>query len=174
MKYITIFGSSLPEPGDTQYTAAYETGYLLAKGGYGVCTGGNRGIMEAASKGAVDAGGSALGITVSMFNASNDYLTEKINCSTLFERIEMLMNNGEAYIILQGGTGTLLELAAVWEYMNKGLMPRKPVAAHSPLWHSVVGTLEEQIQFEKREGNLVKCFSSHREMAEWVLSALNK
>lgn len=174
MKYITIFGSSLPEPGDTQYTTAYETGYLLAKGGYGVCTGGNRGIMEAASKGAVDAGGEALGITVSMFNASNAYLTQKIACTTLFERIETLIEKGEAYIILQGGTGTLLELAAVWEYINKGLMPRKPVAAHSPLWKDVVGTLEEQIRFEKREGNLVSCFSSHQKMVEWVLSALTK
>lgn len=173
MKYITIFGSSLPLPGDPQYTTAYEIGLLLAKAGYGVCTGGNKGIMEAVSKGAVTGGAKALGITVSLFSASNSYLTEKIVCNTLFERIDKLISSGEAYIILQGGTGTLLELAAVWEYINKGLMKAKPVASHSPIWQSIVGTMDEQIRLENRTTGLVHPFNDHNKMVEWIISELS-
>ncbi|QOJ27631.1 MAG: LOG family protein [Ignavibacteriales bacterium] len=172
MRYITLFGSSLPSEGDEQYTIAYETGRRIAEAGFGVCSGGNKGIMEAASRGAVEAGGEALGITVSAFPNSNPYLTSKIECPSLFERITRLIEYGDAYIILQGGTGTLLELSAVWELINKGLLPRKPAAAHSPLWSNIIPLMEEQIIREGRLTGLVRTFDDHRAMTEYILGEL--
>lgn len=172
MRYITMFGSSIPVEGDEQYRIAYETGQMIAKAGYGVCSGGNKGIMEAASRGAVEAGGEALGITVSAFPHSNKYLTKQINCTTLFERITKLIASGDAYIILQGGTGTLLELAAVWELINKNLLPPKQAAAHSPLWSGIIPLMEKQIISEGRLSGLIKTFDDHRAMMEYILNEL--
>ena len=63
-KTITIFGSSIPQQGDEQYSAAEKLGELLALKGFDVCNGGNLGIMEAVSKGAVRNGGNAIGLTL--------------------------------------------------------------------------------------------------------------
>jgi hypothetical protein len=128
--------------------------------------------MEAASRGAAEAGGEALGITVSAFPHSNNYLTKRIECTTLFERITKLIEYGEAYIILQGGTGTLLELSAVWELINKGLLPPKPAAAHSPLWSGIIPLMEEQIISERRKPGLIKVFHDHIAMTKYIISEL--
>ncbi|MBZ0200858.1 MAG: LOG family protein, partial [Ignavibacteriaceae bacterium] len=120
---VTVFGSSLPEPGDDEYAVGYELGKQLALNKFDVCTGGYKGIMEAVSKGALDNGSRSIGITLGYIKSKpNKYLTEEIKCYDLFERINKLIELGSGYVVLQGGTGTLLELAAVWELMNKKLM----------------------------------------------------
>jgi uncharacterized protein (TIGR00730 family) len=119
-KIVTVFGSSIPVDGEEQYIDAYKLGSILAKNNFDVCNGGNYGTMEAVSRGAVENGANAIGITLGdFFNNHNKYLTKHIVCDTLFERINRLINTGDAYVALQGGTGTLLELAAVWELINK-------------------------------------------------------
>ena len=119
-KTITIFGSAIPAADDAQYKFAYQLGASLAQNGFNICTGGYKGIMEAASKGAFDNGGLVYGVTVDLWNSEpNPYITIEVREEKLFERITKLLELGDAYIILQGGTGTLLEFAAVWEYANK-------------------------------------------------------
>jgi uncharacterized protein (TIGR00725 family) len=108
---ITVFGSSQPVEADEQYKFAYELGSLLAKNRFDVCTGGFFGIMEAVSKGAVENGAEAIGIIVDHWGGNaNKFVTREIKCSTLFERINKLIETGDGYVILQGGTGTLLVL----------------------------------------------------------------
>ncbi|MGE5432206.1 MAG: LOG family protein, partial [Syntrophomonadaceae bacterium] len=128
-KVITIFGSSIPVSGDEQYSNAYKLGSIFAQNGFDLCTGGNSGIMEAVSKGAVENGAKAIGITLSgSFGTHNTFLTDHIAHDSLFERIQALIETGDAYVALQGGTGTLLEMSAVWEFMNKGFLQEKPFA----------------------------------------------
>lgn len=173
-KVVTVFGSSLPAPGEPEYEYAYMLGARLAQNGFDLCNGGNTGIMEAVSKGAVENGAKAIGISVNHFRAnSNKYLTELIVCDTLFERITKLVDTGDAFVILQGGTGTLLELAAVWEFMNKNIMKHKPIACHSAMWSSIVYIMEQQIKREQREPGLVKCFDGIIEIVEYIKSSLN-
>lgn len=168
-KTITIFGSSLPVDGEEEYEFAYKLGCLLAKNNFNVCTGGYRGIMEAVSRGAAENGGSVTGITLSYLTfPCNKYLTEEIKCDTLFERINRLIEKGDGYIILQGGTGTLLELAAVWEYMNKNIMKIKPVVCHSFMWKEIAGIMDEQIIKEKRISGLVKYLSTAEEISAYM------
>ena len=170
-KTITIFGSSIPVTGEEQYESAYKLGCILAKNNLNICSGGNLGIMEAVSKGAVENGAEAIGITLkNSFGIHNQYLTEHILCDTLFERISMLVNRGDAYIILQGGTGTLLELAVVWEFMNKNMLELKPVACHAKMWEPIIGKMEEQIFKEKRKTGLVKYFSNIEPLCEYIIS----
>lgn len=174
-KTITVFGSSKPVEGEKQYRLAYELGKLLGQKGFNVCTGGYFGIMEAVSKGAVESGSEALGITVSEWGrAANKYVTKEISCSSVFKRLETLIENGDAFIILQGGTGTLLELAAVWEFSNRRMMDHKPVACHSGLWKDVVTAVNKQMEYEGRETDLIKTFDTIVEIVNYVVNALGE
>jgi uncharacterized protein (TIGR00730 family) len=174
-KTITVFGSSVPQHGEEQYTAAEKLGGLLALKGFNICSGGNLGIMEAVSKGAVRKGAKAIGITLNSPGfTSNKYLTEKIICSSLFERITKLIQYGDGYVILQGGTGTLLELSAVWELINKDLIAVNPIVCHSNMWKEIVGVMNNQLRKENRLTDLVKCFSSVEDIAEYLATTLIK
>lgn len=168
-KTITIFGSSMPLNNEEQYITAYNLGKKLALNGFNICTGGFNGIMEAASKGAVEAGAEAIGVTVDLWGRNaNKYVTKEIKCASLLERINKLIESGDGYVVLQGGTGTLLELAAVWEYMNKDLMNIKPLVCHSDIWKTIVNKMNEQMKTEGRTVDLVKPFDTIDEIVDYL------
>ncbi len=172
-KIITVFGSSKPVNNEEQYFTAYNLGKQLALSGFDICTGGFNGIMEAASKGAVEGGSEAIGVTVNLWNGrTNKYVTKEIVCATLFERIDKLIEIGDGFVVLQGGTGTLLELAAVWEYFNKGLLQQKPIACHSKIWKVIVSEMNQQMKLEGRNFEMVKAFDSTEEIANYLKANL--
>jgi len=142
---VSIFGSSRPLPGEKEYAVAEETGRELAGAGFTICNGGYGGIMEASAHGARKAGGHTIGVICSAFpdRKVNPWIDEVIVEESLINRLMRLMNLGDAYVVLKGGTGTLLELAAVWEFMNKHLMSEKPVVLVGDFWGGVVDTLKE-------------------------------
>jgi len=123
-KIVTIFGTGRAKEGQTAYSLAYDTGRLLAQAGFTIANGGYGGTMLAAAKGAAEAGGEIIGVTCSAFKSSraNKYVTREIVTGSLDERLDTLVKLGRAYIVLPGGTGTLLELAKVWELKNKGFL----------------------------------------------------
>jgi uncharacterized protein (TIGR00725 family) len=166
-KTITIFGSAAPAETDAQYKFAYQLGALLAQNEFNICTGGYKGIMEAASKGAFDNGGLVYGVTIDLWSSEpNPYITIEIREEKLFERIKKLLELGDAYIILQGGTGTLLEFAAVWEYANKNLQQPKTIICHSQMWKEIVGVMNKQMALENRRTDLIKYFESVEEIID--------
>ncbi len=168
-KIITIFGSSKPVNNDEQYLTAYNFGKNLALNGFDICTGGFNGIMEAASKGAVEGGGEAIGVTVNLWGGHiNKFVTKEILCDTLLERINKLIELGDAFVVLQGGTGTLLELAAVWEYINKDMMKAKPIACHSSIWKKIVSEMNEQMKIEGRSTDLVRTFDTTVQIVQYL------
>jgi uncharacterized protein (TIGR00730 family) len=168
-KTITIFGSSMPLPGDTEYEDAYYIGKSLAKKGYNICSGGSMGIMDAVSKAANEEGREAIGVTVEIFNSkTSQYLTKEIKCPTLYERLENLVSIGDGYIILPGGTGTLLEISLVWEMFNKNLMSVKPTACFGDIWTKIVEPMEERLKFEKRNVNLINCFGDRESLIKFI------
>ena len=97
--------------------------------------------MLAAAKGAAEAGGKIIGVTCSAFKGSvaNEYISREIVTDSLDERLETLVKLGQAYVILPGGTGTLLELAKVWELKNKCFLePNKPIILVGGFWKLLV------------------------------------
>lgn len=163
----------MPLPGEEEYEAAYKLGRLLGKSGFSVCTGGYQGIMDAVSKGAREFNVDVIGVTVDLFSAvPSKYLTNQTHCNSLFERIEKLIELGDAYIILRGGTGTLVELSISWELMNKNLIDHKPVACHGKMWQKIIQPMEERIKYEKRAAGLVQCFDSIEECFGYIKSKL--
>lgn len=172
-KTITIFGSAIPKEDDTQYKFAYELGTSLAKNGFSICSGGYGGIMEAASKGAYDNGGFVYGVTIELWDKEpNQYITVEVREQKLFERITKLLELGDAYIILQGGTGTLLEFSAVWEYANKNLQQPKPIICNSNMWKEIVDVMNKQMLLENRRTDLVKCSDNVNEIIDYLKTSL--
>ena len=122
IKIVTVFGTSKAGPGDEVFEMAETLGRLLAEHGFTVANGGYGGTMLAGAKGAASVGGRVIGVTCTAFKRgrANGYITEEISTDRLSERLAKLIELGDAYIVLPGGTGTLLELADVWEHKNKG------------------------------------------------------
>jgi hypothetical protein len=172
-KIITIFGSSKPVNNEEQYLTAYNLGKKLALNGFDICTDGFNGKMEAVSKGAVEGGGQAIGVTVKLWGGrANRHVTKEFVCDTLFERINKLIELGDAFVVLQGGTGTLLELAAAWEYSNKSLMDIKPIVCHSSIWKTIVSEMNKQMRLEGRNAEIVKTFDKVEEIVEYLRESL--
>jgi uncharacterized protein (TIGR00730 family) len=150
---VTVFGSSRPVPGDDSYEAAMELGRLLAVSGFTVCNGGYGGIMEASARGAKLAGGTTIGVITGALTtrAHNSWIDRILAENDLIRRMMKLIDLGDAYVVLEGGTGTLLELAAVWELMNKQLMPTRPIVIVGDFWEGVVSTLKDELAWEGLE-----------------------
>jgi len=139
-KTITIFGTGRAKPDDEAYELAQDIGKLLAQAGFTIANGGYGGTMLAAAKAAAQAGGKTIGVTCSAFAATpNKYISRKIVTDSLDERLDTLIKLGHAYIVLPGGTGTLLELAKVWELKNKGfLQQQKPIILVGAFWTPLI------------------------------------
>ena len=140
-KIITIFGTGRTRPGDMAHTLAYKVGKLLARAGFTIANGGYGGTMLAAAKGATEAGGKTIGVTCSAFKGgkANEYISREIITGSLDERLDTLMKLGRAYVVLPGGTGTLLELANVWELKNKGFLEAdKPIILVGGFWRPLL------------------------------------
>ncbi len=143
-KVITIFGTSKTEEGDSVFELAFEIGKLIAQAGFTIVNGGYGGTMLAAAKGASQFGGEIVGVTCSAFKRSkpNRYITREVVTHSLDERLDTLIELGQAYIVLPGGTGTLLEFAKVWELQNKGFVEKKkPIIIMGKFWNPLIELL---------------------------------
>jgi uncharacterized protein (TIGR00730 family) len=151
---ITVFGSATPVAGTPGYDLAYDLGVRLARAGFVVCNGGYGGIMEATAKGAINAGGSTIGIITTFYanRPANPWIREVIETGTPVERLLRLIGEADGFVILPGGTGTLLELAAVWEFMNKGIAATRPAILLGGFWHEVVSLVSGELIREGRAG----------------------
>lgn len=109
---VSIFGSARSLPTDEGYKAAQETAALLAHAGYSVITGGGPGIMEAANRGAFEAGGVSVGCNIELpfEQKPNPYQTLSLKFKYFFVRKMMFVKYSEAFVIFTGGFGTLDEL----------------------------------------------------------------
>src|SRR5712692_2823975 len=126
---VSIFGSARSSPDDPDYKAAQETAALLARAGCSVITGGGPGIMEAANRGAFEAGGTSVGCNIELPHeqGSNAYLTLSLKFKYFFVRKMMFVKYSDAFIIFPGGFGTMDELFEALTLIQKNMIHNFPV-----------------------------------------------
>jgi len=106
--------------------------------------------MEASARGAREAGGHTIGVTCAIWpGKANRWIVEEVRTPSFPERLMTLIERGDAYIALPGGTGTLAELALAWEMMNKSTLSRtvggrKPLLVMAPYWQPVIDCLKQE------------------------------
>jgi uncharacterized protein (TIGR00730 family) len=173
---ITIFGSSRPQPGEKEYLLAYEVGRSLATAGFTICNGGYAGTMEASAAGAHSAQGHTIGVTTEFFHNSrpNQWIREVVTTPTIVERLLELIHRADAFVILKGGTGTLLEMAAVWEFVNKRVIPYAPIIIVGDFWSAVIETLKGELRREGFSTDLVQRVQTAEECADLLTQLLRK
>jgi uncharacterized protein (TIGR00725 family) len=173
-KIITIFGSGLINPAENQYKCAENVGLLLAQNKYTICSGGYGGIMEAVSKGAKSIKGKTIGITLDIPERSaNKYIDENVIMPNWVERLMELIAIGDAYIVFNGGSGTLVELSAIIEMMNKKVMKEKPLLFYKKYWTKVIDSIKneskslnnlitQKLFFIKKENDVLKILRKNK------------
>jgi uncharacterized protein (TIGR00730 family) len=143
-RIITIFGSSRPREDHADYKEARLLGRALAEVGFAVCSGGYAGVMEAVSRGAKEAGGKTYGVTAEFFKPkANAWVDTEIRVTTWQERLFELVRVADGFVTCKGGTGTLVELAVVWEMLNKAVIGNKPIVVLGEFWTPILDRVRE-------------------------------
>ncbi|HEY4102129.1 MAG TPA: TIGR00730 family Rossman fold protein [Gemmatimonadales bacterium] len=126
---VSFFGSARTKPGDRYYKAAERTAQLFAKAGVPVITGGGPGIMEAANKGAYEAGGLSIGCNIELPHEQrpNQYLTRSLDFKYFFVRKTMFVKYAIGFAVFPGGYGTLDELFEALTLMQTDKLTDFPV-----------------------------------------------
>jgi uncharacterized protein (TIGR00730 family) len=138
-KQVVIFGGSSYNPGEEAYEAAEALGRAIAENGWTIVNGGYGGTMLACSRGAAGVGGEVIGVGCTILKTGlNEHVTQPVLTANLHDRLARLIELGDAYVALPGSTGTLAELAMVWELVNKQLIPVRPILCWGDFWKPVV------------------------------------
>ena len=151
---VTVFGSARFEEGHRYYDLAREVGAGLARAGYAVMTGGGSGIMEAANRGAREAGGLSIGcnITLPLEQKPNAYLDRFIQLDHFFVRKVMLVKYSSAFVVMPGGFGTLDEAFEIATLMQTNKIEHFPlIAVGSDFWDDMIDFARDTMI---REGTL--------------------
>ena len=148
---IAIFGSARTKPGDPEYKAAQETAALLATQGFAVITGGGPGIMEAANRGAFEAGGLSIGCNIELpfEQRPNAYQTLSLTFKYFFVRKMMFVKYSLAFIIFPGGFGTLDELFEALTLIQTRKIRNFPIVLFgSSYWKGMLDWFRAQVLLE--------------------------
>jgi hypothetical protein len=149
---VTIFGSARSLPGSVSYDAAEKSARLLVQNGFNVISGGGPGIMEAANKGAAEAGGKSVGLHIHLPHeqAANPYANVRLDFRYFFIRKVMFVKYAVAYIILPGGFGTLDELFEAATLIQTRRIRAFPVILlQSDYWKGLVDWVRDTLLREK-------------------------
>ena len=110
-----------------------------------------KGMTSEADVRKVEAGGHVIGVGCRIFKGKlNPHIREEVQTDSLFARLQSLIELGDAFIVMPGSTGTLAELALVWELMNKQLLARKPILCWGEFWRPVVQIFSGEMMQDPR------------------------
>ncbi len=144
---VIVLGSARMPPNSKYYKTAETFGRLLAKAGFTTITGGGPGIMEAANKGAFEAGGMSVGLNIELPSEQrlNPYVKKSTSFYYFFTRKVMLTSPGNAFVFFPGGFGTLDEFFEVVDYMELGFMNKAPIVlVGKEFWNPIISFIRDK------------------------------
>src|SRR6516164_8435655 len=146
---VTVFGSARVKPDDPHYELARKMGAAIARLGFTVMTGGGPGIMEAANRGAKEAGGRSVGCNIELpfEQVSNAYLDRCVRLHYFFVRKALLVKYSYAFVVMPGGAGTLDELFEALTLIQTGKIKNFPIVIMgTDYWKELIGFIEKMAQ----------------------------
>ncbi len=179
---ISIFGSARTRPENKYYKAATKTATLLTKNGLGVITGGGPGIMEAANKGAFEAGGLSIGCNIELpiEQEPNPYQNISLEFHYFFVRKMIFVKYSVGYIIFPGGFGTLDELFEALTLAQTGKIEHFPIALYgSSYWKDLYDWINKSLvkknaTIDPEDRKLYKIVDEPHEAVEYVVNLIKK
>jgi hypothetical protein len=145
---VAVFGSSRTHEGHPAYALGREVGRALGEAGFAVITGGGPGAMEAANRGAQEAGARSIGLTIDLPRAEppNDYLDACLEFHYFFARKVMFVRYSGAFVVLPGGYGTLDELFEALTLIQTGKIRFFPVVlVGTEFWGDLVAWMRDRL-----------------------------
>lgn len=177
IRHVAIFGYADAEPGGSLYKNVVEVSKKLAEAGYIVVDGGGPGVMRAATIGAKQGGGKVIGVTLypkdmPIFEGRDPQNTvdEEIRTDTYVERTLTLMREGQAYVIFNGGTGTISEFGMAWGLARLYFGHHKPLILYGNFWKNIMKAFKKSMNLRPEELKVYKIVNSPDE----VLRALHE
>ncbi|MGD9096869.1 MAG: TIGR00730 family Rossman fold protein [Desulfobacterales bacterium] len=149
---VSIFGSARTSPDDPAYERAVAVAAAFARENFTVITGGGGGIMEAANKGAAEAGGHSVGLNISLPHEQtpNSFANIQLNFHYFFIRKVMFVKYAMAYVIMPGGFGTLDELfESVTLIQTQRIRPLPVILVGSDYWNGLVDWIRARLLGDK-------------------------
>ena len=173
--HVSVFGSARTPVDSEFYNSARQAGSLLVKAGYGVITGGGPGIMEAASRGAFEAGGRSVGLNIElpMEQFPNQYQNESLSFRYFFVRKVCFLKYSSAVIVYPGGFGTLDELSEVLTMVQTGKIKMIPIIfVGTSFWSGMIQWFKESLaadgMISPEDMNLFKVVDTAEEAVEYL------
>lgn len=162
-KLVSVFGPSECQPGDALYESARTLGNQLALANFLVVTGSYEGVMEAAARGAVEAGGRTVGVTAEVYHARgrsvNPYIHKEVKVKSAVDQLMELIDLADAYIAIGSSPGTLLEVVTAWDFSKKRFIPRKPILLVGDGWRELDRFFSQAPYFDSYRELVVYCQS---------------
>ncbi|MFC1621141.1 TIGR00730 family Rossman fold protein [Candidatus Omnitrophota bacterium] len=172
---VTIFGSAKTEPGDKYYKLAEQTTATLVKDGYAIITGAGPGIMEAANKGAKNAGGASIGLNIQVPVAQkpNKYVATLIDFRYFFCRKVMFVKYARAFVIFPGGFGTMDEFFESITLIQTEKIEEFPVIlVGSEYWKGLVEWMKSSMlkkeRIDKKDLDLFTIVDTPKEISQTI------
>ena len=176
-KGVSFFGSHRVEENSPYYKLAYDTAYVLSRKGYTVVTGAGAGIMEAANRGASDAGMSSVGLNILLpeQQKANPYVNYLLEFRYFFVRKVMFTKYSRAFIVFPGGYGTLDELTeSLALIQTKRIEPAPVILVHKAYWQGLITWIKKvmvsQGTIKEKDVNLFCVVDAPQEVAKAVAS----
>lgn len=171
IKNIAFFGDSTTPKDDPSYKDAYEVAKILAKEGYTIVNGGGPGIMNASTQGAEAANGNTISVTFDPKDAPGfegrylENITDKeIVTQNYIERMFKLMENGHAFIIFKGGSGTMSEFGTAWVLAKLYYGHHKPFILYGEFWVDIIDAIKRNMNIDKEEMSVFEICSKPEEV----------
>lgn len=171
IKYVAIFGSADVDKNHPLYQEVFVIARYLAYHDKVVVNGGGPGVMAAATEGAESAGGETLAVTfypkdMPEFEGryGQNHVDKEIKTANYIERMFGLMDHADAFIIFQGGTGTLSEWATAWLLAHLYYGNHKPLILYGGFWEQVMRVINESFFIGEKEKKTYRIVRNEEEM----------